>query len=158
MNVSLRHSHSRCRLFFPCLSLPLSPSLWLSFVRFFSYFLSLSLSVFHILPVYSSNKQAARTTSHVLQIHTSFFCLEILYLVELLLLLPSSTSLNSCTSLLPAVRGQLSLFFCLLGLFAKLPPIVSCLTQPQLPPADHADWAYTERIRRAGFTCSVPTS
>lgn len=133
MNVSLRHSHSRCRLFFPSLSLPLSPSLWLSFIRFFSYFLSLSLSVFHILPVYSNNKQAARTTSHVLQIHTSFFCLEILYLVELLLLLPSSTSLNSCTSLLPAVRGQFSLFFCL------LPPIVSCSTQPQLPPADHAD-------------------
>lgn len=121
----------------PSPSLSLLPSGCLLFAS--SHIFSLSLSVFHILPVYSSNKQAARTTSHVLQIHTSFFCLEILYLVELLLLLPSSTSLNSCTSLLPAVRGQFSLFFCLLGLFAKLPPIVSCSTQPQLPPADHAD-------------------
>lgn len=126
----------------PSPSLSLLPTGCLLFAS--SHIFSLSLSVFHILPVYSSNKQAARTTSHVLQIHTSFFCLEILYLVELLLLLPSSSSLsslNSCTSLLPAVRGQFSLFFCLLGLFAKLPPIVSCLTQPQsqLPPADHAD-------------------
>lgn len=52
--------------FLPSPSLSLLPSGCLLFAS--SHIFSLSLSVFHILPVYSSNKQAARTTSHVLQI------------------------------------------------------------------------------------------